>query len=366
MARVEVEGISVGVTPLGGMLEGLVIERDGRRIAPLHRAPWVGRPGEVPPDAAPHLAVLEGDFFCAPFGRTDEEGVAAHGWPANGTWAEVGRGTAPDGAVTARFELAEKVRGASVVKELTLRPGQPVVYQRHLLTGGEGAIPIAHHAMIRVPGGARLSFSPKDFGATPATPQESDPARGRSILGHPQRFASLAAVALADGTTRDLRRYPWEEGHEDFLSLFDPPDARIGWSAAVATADGFVFFAVKDAQLLPQTSLWMSNARPLLPALVLAPHRGARHRGELHPLRRRPPRLGGAERAHPRRLPHRGRARRRGGRALRARRHPGARGWSEIADIGLGTGEITIRDRGGDARTLPFDTGFFRGIAAAS
>ena len=77
--RLAAEGISVGVTPLGGMLAGLEIERDGRRIAPLHRAPWVGQ-GEV----RRRLAVIEGDFFCAPFGRADEDGVPSHGWPANG------------------------------------------------------------------------------------------------------------------------------------------------------------------------------------------------------------------------------------------------------------------------------------------
>ena len=56
-----------------------------------------------------------------------------------------------------------------------------------------------------------------------------------------------------------MRSYPFAEGHEDFLMLFDPADARIGWSAAVAAADGFVFFAVKDAQVLGQTAIWMSN-----------------------------------------------------------------------------------------------------------
>ena len=201
----------------------------------------------------------------------------------------------PDGALTARFELAEAVRGARVTKEVTLRPGHPVVYQRHVLAGGEGAVPVAHHAMIHVPGGARLSFSPKDFGATPATPQESDPARGRSILAYPQRFADLSEVRLADGQIRTARSYPFAEGHEDFLTLFDPPDARTGWSAAVASADGFVFFAVKDAQVLGQTSLWMSNGGRQLCALVVAAPGGARDRGELHAVRRRADRGGGAE-----------------------------------------------------------------------
>ena len=46
---------------------------------------------------------------------------------------------AADGAVTGRYELAEKVRGATVTKEITLRPGHPLVYQRHILAGGDGA-----------------------------------------------------------------------------------------------------------------------------------------------------------------------------------------------------------------------------------
>ena len=97
MERLAVEGIAVGVTPLGGMLTGLEIERDGRRIAPLHRAPWVGQGEAMPAEAAPHLGVLEGDFFCAPFGRTDEDGVPAHGWPANGDWRARGVERAADG-----------------------------------------------------------------------------------------------------------------------------------------------------------------------------------------------------------------------------------------------------------------------------
>ena len=106
-----VEGIAVGVTPLGGMLAGLEIERDGRRIAPLHRAPWVG-PGEaMPPEAAPHLAVLEGDFFCAPFGRTGR-GRGAGAWLAGERrLAGVGVERAADGAVTGRWALGQRCAG---------------------------------------------------------------------------------------------------------------------------------------------------------------------------------------------------------------------------------------------------------------
>lgn len=358
MHRLSVEGISLAIEPSGGMLANLVISRDGRRIAPLHRAPWVDRPDEVPADAAPHLAVLEGDFFCAPFGRTDDPAVPAHGWPANGHWQLGGIDVEDGGAKTGRFELAERVSGAAVTKEITIRPGHPVVYQRHILRGGSGRIPIAHHAMIRVPGGARLSFSPKDFGATPTTPQESDPARGRSLLAYPQRFASLGDVGLADGGRADLRRYPWAEGQEDFLTLFDPPAARIGWSAAVAAADGFVFFAVRDAHILPQTSLWMSNGgRSYAPwssrhLAVLGIEEACAHFGD-------GPRVSGGEND----LTREGyrTSVELGGRldvryALGA--IPAPAGWSEVAELTIGEAGLTLADVGGDSATVPFDAGF--------
>ncbi|MFT3973983.1 MAG: hypothetical protein QM699_11195 [Amaricoccus sp.] len=358
MCRLVVEGISLAVEPRGGMLADLVIERNGHRLAPLHRAPWVQELDAMPADAAPHLAVLEGDFFCAPFGRTDDPAIPAHGWPANGRWQLEGIDVGADGSKTGRFELPERVNGAVVSKEMTLRPGHPVVYQRHVLRGGSGRVPIAHHAMIRVPGGARVSFSPKDFGATPTTPQESDPARGRSLLAYPQRFDSLADVGLVDGRRLDLSRYPWAETQEDFLTLFDPQAARVGWSAAVAKVDGFVFFAVKDASVLTQTSLWMSNGgRSYAPwssrhLAVLGIEETCAHFGD-------GPAVSGGDND----LSRQGyrTAVTLGGRvdvryALGA--IPVPDGWSEVMDITVGGGKLVLTDVSGRRETVPFDPEF--------
>ena len=69
--RVSAEGISFGFDPGFGLLDGFAVEDRGKTVAPLHRAPWVGTGEALPPGAAPHLAKLGGDFFCAPFaGRT--------------------------------------------------------------------------------------------------------------------------------------------------------------------------------------------------------------------------------------------------------------------------------------------------------
>lgn len=358
MQRLSVDGISLAIEPRGGMLADLVIERDGQRIAPLHRAPWVGGPEAMPADAAPHLGVLQGDFFCAPFGQTDDPAVPAHGWPANGHWQLGGVDVGVDGARTGRFELVERVGGAAVTKEVTVRPGHPVVYQRHLLRGGSGRLPIAHHAMIRVPGGARLSFSAKDFGATPGTPLEADPALGRSLLAYPQRFETLSDVGMADGSRADLRSYPRFEAHEDFLTLFDPPDARVGWSVVVAATDGFVFFAVKDAAVLCQTSLWMSNGgRSYAPwssrhAAVLGIEEMCAHFGD-------GPGVSGSENDLTREGYRTSVAL--GGRldvryALGAIPMPA--GWSEVADVEIANGTLTLFDAAGGTASLPFDSGF--------
>jgi len=359
MERLAVDGIAVGVTPVAGMLTGLVIEREGRRIAPLHQAPWIGE--AMPADAAPHLGLLEGDFFCAPFGRTDEEGVAAHGWPANGDWSEIAVERGTDGSVTGRYALAQAVRGAEVEKAVTLRAGHPLVYQRHVLRGGQGAVPVAHHAMIHVPGGARLSFSDKDFGATPSAPLEGDPARGRSVLSYPQRFDGLADVGLGDGGRVDARSYPWAEGQEDFLTLFDPPDAGIGWSAAVAAADGFVFFAVKDAGALCQTSLWMSNGgRSYAPwasrhRAVLGIEEATAHFGDGRIVSAAANALSAA--GYRTALPLGGEVVVRY--ALGA--IPAPEGWREIAAVTLGDGVLTLADIGGGTASVPFDARFLDG-----
>jgi len=361
--HIAADGIAVTFNPQGGMLDRVTVTTGGRTIAPLHRAPWLDTPADVPADDPPHLRWLAGDFFCAPFGKADLDPAPAHGWAANGVWSLRERHGLADGGVAATFELDHRILGATLTKEIVVRPGQPVVYQRHVFTGGEGAVPVAHHAMIRVPGGARLSFSKKDFGGTPATGLEPDPARGRSLLAYPQRFGDLSAVKRADGRTVDARTYPFMEAHEDFVTLFDPPAAAIGWSAALAKADGFLFFAVKDARMLPQTSLWMSNGgRSYAPWLsrhtaVLGIEESCTHYGDGHRLSAAPNDLSKAGyRTAVTLTPERPTVVRYALGAI-----PADPAWSEVTDIALGTGELVLTDAGGATARVPFDTAFFGG-----
>ena len=106
------------------------------------------------------------------------------------------------------------MQGATVIKELSVQDGHPFVYQRHLFIGGSGALPVANHAMIAVPNGAKLSFSRKRWWETLAEPLETD--RGRSCLAYPRRSEDAAEFPAADGGTVNLHRYPWGDRARGF------------------------------------------------------------------------------------------------------------------------------------------------------
>jgi len=350
---ISADGISLRFDREGGIVADLAITRDGRTIRPLHRAPWVDSGEALPDDVAPIERKLAGDFFCAPFARA-EGGAPIHGWPANAEW----RGdiaVQPDELVRATYRLAAMVSRAALVKYIALLPGSPIVYQQHLFESGSGRVPVGHHAMLHVPGGAKLSFSPKSFGRTPAAAPEHDPRRGRSIFAYAQEFASLAAVGLAGAGTVDASRYPFDARHEDILVLSEMPGSIIGWSAAVAAADGFVFFALKDARMLPQTVLWMSNGGRFYP-----PWNG-RHTAVL-----------GIEEVatdlhlRPGEAPPDGlqvAVELRDMRAAEIRYAFGAiplpAGWTEIVDIRVVGATLILADRGGGKHAIPFLSGFF-------
>lgn len=242
-------GISLAFSPRGGVLQDLAVQDEGAEIAPLHAAPWAE--ADVPADAPPHQRWLKGDFLAAPMGPGPQ---GLHGPAANGDWRLL-----PAAPGVLRAVLDQPILGASVVKELALEDGHPFVYQRHLFIGGSGALPLANHAMIALPGGAKLSFSRKRWFETLAEPLEADPARGRSALAYPRRAEDPAEFPAADGGTVNLHRYPWGECHEDFVTGVEDPASQLGWTAVVRPDRGDLFLSLKNPGQLPLTMLWHSN-----------------------------------------------------------------------------------------------------------
>lgn len=254
--QMEAKGIRVAFDPGTGQLALFEVERQGRRIAPFARVPWADRPndpGRFPPDMPPHLRAMSGDFFCAPFCADDRDGAPPHGWPANARWDHVETVATRDGT-TARFRLTRQVAGAIVDKIWALRDNHPFLYQRHLFSGGHGAIPVAHHVMLDLRTGGLLRLSPKLWAETPDQPPEP----GRSVLRYPSRSADLSTFPGINGPV-DLLHYPIGRQHEDFVMLIDDPAVTHGWATVVRPAFGDVAILVKSATQLPQTMMWFSN-----------------------------------------------------------------------------------------------------------
>jgi len=252
--RLESDSVRLGVTEVGGQLDDVRFQTARGTFAPLHKAPWADEP--LSDDIPPMLRLLRGDFFCAPFGDSDRlpDEPRPHGATANGVWRRV-RGTATDLVL----ELSGRVHGARVRKRVVLRPGHPVVYQEHQFVGGDGRLPIGHHAMVHADEPLLLGFSRWVWGGTPPTALEPDPQRGRSVLRYPQTFDDLGCVRLVDGGMADLRRFPALERHEDLLMLIADDTLPFAWSAATAPRQGWVWFALRSPRVLRGTILWMSH-----------------------------------------------------------------------------------------------------------
>jgi hypothetical protein len=252
---ISARGISFFFTPQCGIVSAFVVQDQGRKISMMHRAPWVGSNIALPPGAAPHQAHLEGDFFCAPFSDAAADNAPLHGWPANGLWQ-----VSPDtNAKTLHCTLDHAVLGATVVKELSLTDDHPFLYQRHTFNGGQGAIATANHAMISLPNGGLMRFSPKRWFETPAGAPETDPARGRSALRYPARSIDPQHFPGSDGTTIDITRYPFGPAHEDFVIGIESPDSPLGWTAVARPHERDLYLSLRHPKRLPMTMLWHSN-----------------------------------------------------------------------------------------------------------
>jgi hypothetical protein len=246
--------VALQITELGGQLDQVRFRTATGVFEPMHVAPWTDEP--LDDDIPPMLRMLRGDFFCAPFGDSDilDDEPRPHGAPANAQWRRL---AASEDAL--ELELEKPVCGARVTKRVHLHHGHAVVYQEHELAGGDGDLPIGHHAMLKAEQPLLLSFSPTVWRGTPPAVFEGDPDRGRSLLKYSATFDDLAHVPLASGDTADLTTYPRYQDHEDLLMLVADPAVRPAWTCAVNPRAGWIWFALKDAAVLRNTVLWMSN-----------------------------------------------------------------------------------------------------------
>lgn len=264
------DDIQVAVTRLGGHMAPVTFDRRSPRpIRPYFISPWQDEGHESFPAAV--LTPLRGDFFCLPFGGNGEPEDGRrhepHGETATGNWSFDGRDRLADGTQRLSLSLETRVRPGHVLKELTLRPGQPAVYIRHHVEGFVGPAPVGHHATLSMPdreGAILVSTSPFHIGMTNPGLFSDPISREYQFLAVGEPFDDLTRVPtlFRQPTVADCTRFPTRRGYADLLAIVADSSRLEGcpaWTAAVDTDEGWCWFSLRDPQVLPTTLFWIEN-----------------------------------------------------------------------------------------------------------
>lgn len=257
--------VEVFVTRRGGHMAPVVFYKDSSEpIQPYYISPWQNENIEVPD---PVLEPLRGDFFCMPFGANlqpyNGEQHYLHGDTARREWefAELGKS---DRIKTITFGMDTVVRKGHVTKKISIVEGQNVLYITHVLGGFEGKIPIGHHAILSVPdkqGSLKVSVGNFDLGMTDPTIIGDPVNREYQSLAIGETFESLEKVPLIWKAPAfgDCSSYPQRTGFTDVLYTFKKPSVQPAWTTACNEEEGYLWFAFKNASILPTTAFWIEN-----------------------------------------------------------------------------------------------------------
>ena len=253
------DNVELAVTESGGHLAPVTFTIDGgRQIQPFSIAPWWNENIAE----APLLQVLRGDFFCMPFGANNDpyegERYLPHGETANCRWSHVE--TVSNGNKSRlHLQLDISAHQGKVDKIIEIRQGHSAVYQRHVISGLSGRMPVGHHATLKFQSPGLISTSPSSFGKVNPTPFENPAKGGYSSLRPDAEFTDLTRVPCVDGTVSDLSNYPNREGFEDLAMVFSQSDLRFAWTAVVFPQEQYLWIAFKDPRVLVGTIFWCSN-----------------------------------------------------------------------------------------------------------
>jgi hypothetical protein len=255
--------VELAVTVQGGHMAPVTFYRGTPApVQPYYISPWQG---EGVKTGVPVLDMLRGDFFCMPFGGGSYQGEKhpAHGESAGSTWSF--EGLRKDGKVTElRLGMETTVRPGKITKRLMLVDGQNAVYLRHDLAGYSGKMCPSHHATLAVgeePGSLRVSVAPTRKAVV--VPREARTNNGNEYycLEPGAEFTSLSRVPTIwkHPPFADLSTHPLPYGFMDLICLYPKIQRTPAWTTVVAPKAGWLWFAMRDAQVLPQTTFWMSN-----------------------------------------------------------------------------------------------------------
>ncbi len=246
--------VSLAVTARGGHLTAR-FRAGAREVTPFYTAPWWNEP--LAPDTPVLLQILRGDFFCMPFGNDPPP----HGRTANDEWGFVAvrqEGTARELVLSMDLGPGQ----GRVRKRVRIVEGEPVIYQEHVVSGCPEPMPLGHHPILKLPereGAGIIDFSPPVTGFTTPRPVEEPANRGYSSLKTGHEIKDRCRVPTDRGGTVDLTRYPTPRGFEDLVCFVSDRKRRFCFSSVSVPDEGWLYFQLKDPNVLAETVLWMSN-----------------------------------------------------------------------------------------------------------
>ena len=256
--------VQLAVTERGGQMAPVFFFRDtAHPVQPYYVSPWQGSGIST---GVPVLDPLRGDFFCMPFGGGEAwhgETHPAHGESAGSRWELVSREEA-EGISELSLGMTTRVRPGRITKRISLVDGQNVLYIRHLLEGFEGKMCVSHHATLAVPeepGSLRLSTSPTRLARVVPRERLSNTGNEYYFLDPGADFTRLDHVPTIwkRAPYADLSTHPVPRGFMDLVAVYPKQVRAPSWTAVVMPRGGWLWFALRDAELLPQTVFWMSN-----------------------------------------------------------------------------------------------------------
>ncbi len=235
-------------------------------VQPYFLAPWLDDRPDL--TGMSPLQDLRGDFFCLPFGGNGAPvngvQVPCHGETCLNPWALL---SARQDADLTVFEFAEegKVLPMHVVKRIEMRSGHSALYLRHTVTGLDAVAPYGHHTILEMPSAnEKMYFScgKFDLGMTPTGLFSNPVNQEYQYLAVGATFDLLEAVPtmFQSPATHDYSVYPSPVGYTDMIQLMKRPTETPAWSAAAYIDRGYLFYTLKDAAVLPATTLWIANS----------------------------------------------------------------------------------------------------------
>ena len=160
--------------------------------------------------------------------------------------------------------MKTKALPGKITKRLGLVEDHNVVYCQHILEGYSTALPLGHHALLAVGnrhGSLRVATCPFRLGMTNPTPF-GDPEIGHyQSLAINRKFTKLDSVPLEwrQPATGDCSQFPVRTGYTDLLAVWARETKTPAWTTATNEDQGYMWFSLKDPNILPATVMWISN-----------------------------------------------------------------------------------------------------------